>query len=187
MTATKIPGVDFSNWPDKLVLLGQTLENVAISTTLRKEYVSQEMKWTDPRLRDLPTLFFSMAQLETVIEGGLSPIKNQLDKRDWIQALRSGEYTPSVGRLAAGMKNKIIGNCCLGVFCEMRNLEKVYSRDSDSNIDGWAYIHPSGAVMELLIEPFRNIIPAGTQEFLAHLNDAGWTFDQIATIIEVMF
>ena len=115
---------------------------------------------------------------------------NELVKK-WIEALRSGEYTQSIGRLSDGRG----GFCCLGVLCDI------------VNPDGWTEIPSYGMPPD--DEPqtaYRGSNPHETlgtglaptsvwrgqaglgdvlnQSTLANMNDNGFSFKEIADYIE---
>lgn len=123
-------------------------------------------------------------------------------KADWIAALRSGDYKQ--GRQALKSiyvshepfdEPSRIEHCCLGVFCEL---------DPDVKFDGpSAYMdgirsgalipssHPAAALLNtrFLVGTYRLYDSKGEVPFpffvrLPELNDQGFTFDQIADIID---
>lgn len=115
-------------------------------------------------------------------------------KKQWIEALRSGEYTQTNMRLKTDE-----GYCCLGVLCDLHrkthpelNLTwtKNDTQDSyfydDSNVmlhktvQEWADIDSHGR--------YGNKINDSINEFaLTKDNDAGKSFNEIADIIEKEF
>lgn len=123
---------------------------------------------------------------------------NPAKKAQWITALRSGEYPQGTGALRFKPFDKDMTYCCLGVLSDINGCEW----DGD-----WARYGEGGRVesavlpRELAIElgidknpePFLDgydnlDTPDGALSLgllsLATLNDDGFTFDQIADIIE---
>lgn len=129
-------------------------------------------------------------------------------KAAWVTALRSGEYKQGTGCL-----NKLIDGeehyCCLGVLADLAARQGIVERfvpddgfdgDPFRNYDGEAGLPPlavwSWAAADKISTSFS---PAGPrvqidqdgEEFwsgLSSLNDTdGWTFDQIADVIEEQF
>lgn len=63
---------------------------------------------------------------------------NKKYKKLWIEALESGKYRQTQGRLAAPV-NKKRAYCCLGVLCEVAGIPRErYTYDGDS-----AYLSPN--------------------------------------------
>lgn len=101
----------------------------------------------------------------------------------WVNALRSGEYTQGKDRL------KTIDNtfCCLGVLCDL------YSKETG---DAWDFSNRDGPIyygcITSLPEEVRvwagmrtgNGLLESDKPSLVILNDKGWTFSDIANIIE---
>jgi len=106
-------------------------------------------------------------------------------KQKWVDALRSGEYQQTKGRL-----HDENGFCCLGVLCDLygkeNNVEWVISEyfgrymfqnegaDLPFSVIKWSGIADSGP-------PSDDQMCIGT---LAALNDGGSTFNEIADVIE---
>ncbi len=125
-------------------------------------------------------------------------------RRQLVDALRSGKYTQTRGFLkllapteegTVGEGETIGGMCCLGVACDISGLGKWETRDNrgavfvvngtdfDSEylpgaVQEWVGFHSRGN--------FNGTIYNGSQGMneLSELNDAGWTFTQIADFIE---
>ncbi len=109
---------------------------------------------------------------------------NPAIKAEWVAALRSGEYPQ--GRHWLENKGKY---CCLGVLCDLA----VKKGDLQRFEDGWriTYAAEHGAsekTLPVAIYGIEGILPgfmAGDHYFsLAAVNDIGFTFDQIADLIE---
>lgn len=128
-------------------------------------------------------------------------------KADWIKALRSGEYEQGMGKLQANGKF-----CCLGVLCELApNVHRVSTTvsgigvyaasDTSDNREenypptaawiwaGWTEKDPfvrTGFSQAPDGSAIANSGPFGNPrrgQYLSNLNDAGFTFDQIADVI----
>lgn len=114
---------------------------------------------------------------------------NEEIKKEWVAALRSGEYEQ--GREYLNTKGKY---CCLGVLCEIaikHGLDlPIRTRRTYSNISVIAY------------DQIEHVLPAKVQKWaglgsespsvqfngcntaLAEMNDEGMSFERIADIIE---
>lgn len=129
-----------------------------------------------------------------------------------VTALRSGDYKQHRGALIwATPEGSVLGNCCLGVGCELAAAEGVTKRfvhpgstrpvgyeapygAADFGYDNSYMPEPVrqyygfGAGGGNLLKSIHGISPEGKPEVartLAHLNDVlGWTFAQIADLIE---
>ena len=128
----------------------------------------------------------------------------ELRKR-WIEALRSGKYERSTSML----RHKSYGFCCLGVLCDISNLG---NWELQENSDHYRYVIDEQRHSSFLPEQIVNRIgTSGTVDFsfevekisnettrkeirvtsgainlcsLSMLNDHGFTFEQIADLIE---
>ena len=116
---------------------------------------------------------------------------NSKIKTKWLTALRSGKYKQAQGRL----KRKD-AYCCLGVLCDLAAEQgkgawkmSMFSTDRSGlatnmilppDIADWAGLSQTDPKINL------DGIEAGeyTTSTISFLNDQGWTFDQIADIIE---
>lgn len=102
-------------------------------------------------------------------------------QRHWVAALRSGEYEQGNGWLRIG--NKF---CCLGVACDISD-EGVWLTDKPSIND---FVYASNFEEQFTFLPAsvtkRAGLPLELQERLVDMNDAGWTFNEIADAIEVL-
>lgn len=117
---------------------------------------------------------------------------NELVKPLWLNALRSDEFTQGAGVLHSNDDTY----CCLGVLCEL------YMRHSEENID-WRYDNHRAQYYlfgeeELL--PVKVMEWAGIEDnsgtinlsdmtytTLAELNDSGYTFAELADLIEKQY
>lgn len=127
------------------------------------------------------------------------------DKREfytkWVAALRSGDYEQARGSLT----HNYTSFCCLGVACEVHGVRRksTYGGDGYENIfDDESEVINSATNAQLpnqLAKALGWKWPTGTFEIetpryidpleyeLTVLNDDGFTFDQIADIIEYFF
>lgn len=104
-------------------------------------------------------------------------------KAEWVAALRSGNYVQTIYVL--NWNNEKF--CCLGVLCEIQGLEKI-----GEHLSGRVYYRENmSPASELLPKDFAarlGLKDSGWIEelglSLTELNDAGFTFDQIADIVE---
>lgn len=101
----------------------------------------------------------------------------------WIEALRSGKYRQGHSRLR--WQDRF---CCLGVRCDLQDNTKW---DSDYRWDGNGGVLPDkihkldefAHTDKNIALPFRSKNQQ-SRERLSNLNDAGFTFDQLADLIE---
>ena len=113
---------------------------------------------------------------------------NSKVKEQWLKALRSGEYKQGAGCLKNNDEF-----CCLGVLSDIYAKEKnlkwndeFYDRGID---DGFIYGRsaiPSNFVCKWaeLKEPNPVVYLDGCIDSVARMNDEGYTFEQIADVIE---
>jgi hypothetical protein len=98
----------------------------------------------------------------------------------WVAELRSGKYTQGRGKLCKHGKH-----CCLGVLAEMAVTAKHFKKEATSM---HCYFGPKGDVSYGSLTPdFEGLLvsPINGLSSLWQLNDnAGYTFDQIADVIE---
>lgn len=100
-------------------------------------------------------------------------------KKQWVEALRSGEYKQGEGTFKRAIKGEE-SFCCLGVLCDILDPEgwKV-KRTTSGNYQ--IFLHPLGGGFSLNPEIG---LPAVEAYQLAGMNDEGTTFNTIADIIE---
>lgn len=115
-------------------------------------------------------------------------------KAQWLEALRSGKYKQGKGALHNKSDDSY---CCLGVLCEVMGVPKFLPATNDSRSHFTHYgveddftscslpVSVSYASGLTCYGGFTD--ENGEDESLAHLNDKGATFDQIAAIIEEKF
>lgn len=111
----------------------------------------------------------------------------------WIEALRSGKYKQTTGKLQDG-----VGYCCLGVACKVLIFEDLQRKDY---LDRLVDTEPQFQVYapEWLKQINEDVIARQKEESarsedtifaasLIHLNDErGFTFDTIADVLELIY
>lgn len=100
--------------------------------------------------------------------------------KKWVAALRSGEFKQIKGRLETSN-----GNCCLGVLCNLALIEGVcdFTKGEDINFyDDRSGLLPPSVMEWAKIKSNNGIIP--NKYYLTTLNDEGYSFNEIADIIE---
>ena len=113
--------------------------------------------------------------------------------RKWVDALRSGEYSQTTGRLRRNVANRYC-YCCLGVACELYRQETgeaFWDRGEYFTNTDLAY-HDASSTR--LVEPVQEWLGLRThtglfegregRDHLANLNDRGTSFEEIAALIE---
>lgn len=98
----------------------------------------------------------------------------------WVEALRSGEYQQGQHRLRTEDKF-----CCLGVLCDISGLSEWEEREDSTYIsyDSIEVILPDSVMKWAGIATDNDSLHAGTKALSAY-NDSGYSFEQIADIIE---
>lgn len=111
------------------------------------------------------------------------------DAKKWVNALRSGKYKQTKQVL----KNHE-GYCCLGVACDIFPQRKLNEDEAGyaslGALCSYEKLGIKGMFGELtkdmyLIEPSPSHI--GVRPSLANMNDNGYTFDEIADIIQIEY
>ena len=107
-------------------------------------------------------------------------------RRIWVEALRSGKYQQTQGRLARELEDGSIGYCCLGVACEVLGAEKGLTQDgrimwlATGFVPAIHYL-PDGIKILLGLKDKGGYHEGGS---LVLTNDGGASFAEIADIIE---
>jgi len=107
-------------------------------------------------------------------------------KQRWIAALRSGDYAQGKGYLATGHKF-----CCLGVLCELAVADVIINKYDDisnirwygNNYDEECTTLPAAVQRWAGLDSDDPYIET-EENTLAAINDAGYTFEQIANLID---
>lgn len=122
---------------------------------------------------------------------------NPVIKARWVKALRSGDYQQIRGYLHANDRF-----CCLGVLCEV--VKNDLDLDINTDPEGRTYYNGEHTYLPFKVVERIGISATGTVikrrynandtlelalggSTLSMLNDRGFTFDQIADIIDYFF
>jgi deoxycytidine triphosphate deaminase len=136
-------------------------------------------------------------EYKIVVPKGYRKIKLK-DRDIWLEALRSGKYRQGCSYLA-NMENKRYQYCCLGIRLKVQGRLNITGGVGYDTLDIDRYTSgkfikenpdyptlgelgefPLGVSVEQLDIPYSYVR-------LAHLNDCGFTFKQIADIIERLY
>lgn len=126
---------------------------------------------------------------------------NQEIMREWVSRLRSGDYTQGRGKLSLKGWDGVRRHCCLGVLADLAAERGVTPQPIAIpgmvsgveaglyNYEGGNTIMPPEPVLEWADIPVGDAVHVIASDelsanALAHLNDGGKTFDQIADLIE---
>ncbi len=108
---------------------------------------------------------------------------NQDIKKQWVNALRSGEYKQTEGQLKDS-----VGYCCLGVLCDLHAKAGLDKWVGNSYGEGIQETYGSTALVRLWsgIDALKTtyVLINGRNNSLANHNDNGATFLEIADAIE---
>lgn len=105
---------------------------------------------------------------------------NKPDIQQWINALRSGNYSQTKFYLQNN-----IGYCCLGLACQLFIPQNQIEYNSLGYIIGQLPSRQHNAPKWL--KGINADFMCKTGEFLSKLNDKGWTFNQIADALETVY
>jgi len=105
-------------------------------------------------------------------------------KQKWVDALRSGDYQQTKGRL-----HNEYGFCCLGVLCDLYGKENNVEWEPSTHYKNAYMFQDTVAVLPLSVMEWVGVgednPPVNGGPFtLAELNDRGFTFNEIADLIE---
>ena len=112
--------------------------------------------------------------------------QKKANRKKWIAALRSGEYKQGKGCL----ENANGEFCCIGVLAKLAGVERVVSPGKTTAYQSIIYDGQIGSASDKvkewvgLINEVAMFNDKGDYEDLARLNDNGYTFEDIAAIIE---
>ncbi len=117
---------------------------------------------------------------------------NKYVKKKWLEALRSGEYKQTRGKLRRNRGKNKASFCCLGVLCNLH--AQAHPEIAATQTDPKSYIGatelPPVEVMEWAgLEAKDPVIAIGhgvheRTTRLSVLNDSGYSFKEIASLIE---
>ena len=110
-------------------------------------------------------------------------------KQKWVEALRSGDYTKTTGRLYRKVEGKDC-HCTLGVLCDVALREQVPGVTFDPNDKNLIFYGPQRdhALLAEKVEEWAGLEYDQAYR-IANTNDssAGWTFEDMAAWIEDTF
>lgn len=108
-------------------------------------------------------------------------------KKEWLKALRSGDYQQGSDYL--NVKNTTF--CCLGVICELAFKQGIVRKEAAGDTikyisvkdlnDGDQWVLPNAVVVWAGLKESN---PEINNENLAEFNDTGASFEEIADVIE---
>ena len=105
-------------------------------------------------------------------------------KQKWVSALRSGDYKQTQNRL-----HNEYGFCCLGVLCDLYGKENNVEWEPSTHyknayaFQNMATILPRSVMEWVGVEEVNPYVNGGPFT-LGELNDKGFTFNEIADLIE---
>jgi hypothetical protein len=117
-------------------------------------------------------------------------------KREWVVALRSGDYKQGAGalRIVEHPNTNRYRYCCLGVLCDIQGRRWYKGGGSDYGVSYDGFIDFGGSEDARIREALggeANELMVGEDEGyhdvvtdLSHMNDNGCTFEEIADYIE---
>lgn len=107
-------------------------------------------------------------------------------RAQWCAALRSGDYEQGQQQLQAGG-----GYCCLGVLCELAVKASIIGPPVyDTDHEWWSYSGRNDYLPDPVMEwaglgdPNPAVWFRGEQTWLAEINDSGFSFAEIADLID---
>lgn len=133
-------------------------------------------------------------------------------KNKWIDALRSGKYKQGKTALLRETEEGCV-HCCLGVLCEITHTPKFQLNgfgkglfsfgEEEDEATNTGFLPPS-VLKKTGMQEASGVIPTDKLDYvnkivmqsnlkpahsysLSGLNDSGWTFEQIANVIEKCF
>lgn len=126
---------------------------------------------------------------------------NRTRIREWIKLLRSGEFKQTPGALRTGHTRTSRKHCCLGVVCELYSVrvggfwEENNTFVADYNPELLDYDSETGETYNDGAVDDESSLPSPVREWLdlhhqdegalINLNDDGYSFSQIADVLEL--
>ena len=113
-------------------------------------------------------------------------MKKQIADR-WVAALRSGEYTQYTNFLANENRTE---HCCLGVLCELAIKDGVEMEVARAGSNYYARFDGENSHLPDCVEDWADtygvvaVTARSSLTELAHMNDEGRSFEDIADVIE---
>jgi hypothetical protein len=108
---------------------------------------------------------------------------NEKVKQMWVTALTSGEFVQGQKRLMRNMGDHI-EYCCLGVLCELHRREFNFKWENEYYFGAFIILPLEVMAWAGLEEYNPDIKCNGDVTSLAHMNDIGYSFTDIANMIE---
>lgn len=119
------------------------------------------------------------------------PLLTEQEAMEWVAALRSGKYKQGKDYLCRRANNVGLVYCCLGVKCDLENPNGWIEHDYNSVLKfkderllcPYEEEHP---ILRVGLLPISGTDGSNVYGYcsLASLNDSGFTFNQIADLIE---
>lgn len=127
-------------------------------------------------------------------------MKREIARR-WVEALRSGEYAQTKGKLqrvVPGDHGEPEGFCCLGVLCELAVADRVIPEARQESATGGAEYGRSlvDEILPIEVQEWAGLSSQdpvlmpheSTSRCASYRNDnLGWTFEELADAIEATF
>jgi len=104
----------------------------------------------------------------------------EIPYKEWVKALRSGDYQQTKETLKGELPDGGTGHCCLGVLAEIMG----YGAEEEPYIGDEESIMYQSAGPDKIYRDFNLILGVGFMEDLIDKNDKGFTFEEIADTIE---
>lgn len=112
----------------------------------------------------------------------------------WLEALRSGEYQKTTGRLARKYGEDTVGYCCLGVLTDLASKEGVCPPFTEVELGLLGILHErqdsfgqynsaSTTYLPPQVEDWSGV-DEGVQAVLANINDTNLTFEEVIEYID---
>ena len=109
----------------------------------------------------------------------------------WLEALRSGKFRQGRRRLKVMLPDGRFEYCCLGVLCEIAKpyLLDMWEKEEKEDVHFIRFYGVfSGTLSPQVMDWAGMENDLGTRKggpLLAYLNDGGWSFEEIARVIEL--
>ena len=100
--------------------------------------------------------------------------------KEWVEALRSGNYKQTKGTLKGKLPEGGVGYCCLGVLAEIMG----YELEVELYIEDGEYVLYYGEGPKHIYEKFEYDMEGVFVDVLTNHNDKGVSFKEISDIIE---
>jgi hypothetical protein len=107
-------------------------------------------------------------------------------KKQWVDALRSGEYKQGQYWLKQRDNSDGYHYCCLGVLCDLYSKATNTPWQANDGFLGWASILPIPVCEWAGLSPISQAVMLPDGDSLASMNDHGKTFTEIADVIDLL-